>query len=512
MGKNMSGSMFDIAVVGGGVNGCGIARDAAGRGLSVLLLERGDLAGGTSSASTKLIHGGLRYLEHYEFSLVRAALREREVLLSMAPHIVRPMRFVLPHHRGLRAQWLIRAGLFLYDRLGGRNILPASRKLDLRSSAIGAPLKASFKHAFEYSDCWVDDARLVVLNAKDAATRGADIRVRTEMIGATPAGDHWRVTLRDTTTGAEEVAPARVLVNAAGPWVSEVTAGLTSSSVTSARLRLVKGSHIVVPKLFEHDRAYIFQHADQRVVFAIPYERDFTLIGTTDIDYAGDAAEATISDEEVSYLCDAVSTYFADPIRPNDVVWSFSIVRPLHDDGEASAREVTRDYHLTLDAPEGGPAALNVFGGKITTYRHLAEEALAMLAHRLPTSGAAWTNGAHLPGGDFPVAEFEALAEKLATDYPALETALVRRLARAYGTQAYDVLGEVESIEDLGRDFGAGLYQREVEYLVREEWAMTAEDIVWRRSKCGLHMTPAQIAVLQTWLAANRSILAASAA
>lgn len=507
--------MYDIVVIGGGVNGCGIARDAAGRGLSVLLAERDDLASGTSSASTKLIHGGLRYLEHCEFGLVRAALREREVLLAMAPHIVRPMRFVLPYHRGLRSRWLIRAGLFLYDRLGGRKILPASRKLDLRGSAIGAPLKANFTSAFEYSDCWVDDARLVVLNAMDAAARGADIRTRTAVVAATPESAHWAVRLRHTATGREETVQAHVLVNAAGPWAGEVAADLTADTPqagSSARLRLVKGSHIVVPSLFTHDRAYIFQHADKRVVFAIPFERDFTLIGTTDVDYTGDPGTAAISDEETRYLCDAVGKYFKAPVRPADVVWRYSGVRPLHDAGGASAHEVTRDYHLSLDLPAGGPALLHVFGGKITTYRHLAEEALAMLGSRLPNAGAAWTGGSALPGGNFPVGGNEALAAELAQDHPALGTELAERLSRAYGTLAEDVVSDVHCRDDLGADFGAGLHQCEVEYLVREEWAVTAEDIVWRRSKLGLHMTVEQIADLEAWLTTNRSRVAASAA
>jgi len=507
----MGGDVYDIAVIGGGINGCGIARDAAGRGLSVLLAEKHDLASGTSSASTKLIHGGLRYLEHYEFGLVRRALREREVLLAMAPHIVWPMRFVLPHHRGLRSALFIRLGLYLYDHLGGRKILPPSRRLDLRRSAIGRPLKESFVRAFEYSDCWVDDARLVMLNAKDAAARGARISVRTEIVGATPEHDHWIVRLRHAMTGKEEAAKARVLINAAGPWASGV-ASMLPQSKSPARLRLVKGSHIVVPKLFEHDRAYTFQNADKRIVFAIPFEREFTLIGTTDVDYEGDPGAVCISDQEIEYLCGAVSDYLVKPVRRDDVVWSFSGVRPLYGNGGGSAHEATRDYHLTLDASPGTPALLHVFGGKITTYRQLAEDALDTLKSWLPPNGDTWTCGATLPGGDFRVEDFDALAHKLELDHPVLGSALAHRLTRAYGTLAPDIVYGVNSLDDLGVDFGGGLYQREVEYLVQEEWAMTADDIVWRRSKLGLGMDPSQIAHLQSWLTSNSIISSASAA
>jgi glycerol-3-phosphate dehydrogenase len=500
------GEPYDIAVIGGGVNGCGIARDAAGRGLSVFLAERDDLAGGTSSASTKLIHGGLRYLEHYEFSLVRESLIEREVLLSMAPHIIWPLRFVLPHQQGLRPAWLIRLGLFLYDHLGGRKILPASRSVDLRQDAAGDPLKPEFKKGFEYSDCWVLDTRLVVLNAIDAARRGADIRVRTEVLGATRKGDHWEIEIEDKTTDGRETVTARMLVNAAGPWISDVVSQRIAVS-SDSRTRLVKGSHIVVPRLFDHDRAYIFQNADQRIIFAIPYEGDFTLIGTTDVDFKGDPAGATASQDEISYLCAAASEYFINPIAPADVVWSYSGVRPLYDDGASAAQEATRDYVLELDAAMGEPPLLNIFGGKITTYRRLAEDALRKLSAWMPGAGDPWTRGATLPGGDFAVGGFEALVADLTAVCSGTDPSLVRRLARAYGTDARDILAA-----DPGIHFGAGLWQSEVEYLVRREWAMTADDILWRRTKLGLRLTDGETGHLKKWLEDNRTAVTGSAA
>jgi glycerol-3-phosphate dehydrogenase len=496
--------MYDLAIIGGGVNGCGIARDAAGRGLSVLLAEKSDLASGTSSASTKLIHGGLRYLEHYEFRLVRESLKEREVLLAMAPHIIRPLRFVLPHHRALRPAFLIRLGLFLYDHLGGRKILPASRAVDLTRAPAGKPLKPEFKRAFEYSDCWVDDARLVVLNAADARARGADIRVRTEVVSARRAKDHWEIALKDLASGRRETIQARALVNAAGAWVADVIASRIGANATSS-VRLVKGSHIVVPRLFEHDSAYIFQNADERVVFAIPYEQDFTLIGTTDVDFTGDPARVEISGAETEYLCRAVNEYFTASIAPSDVVWSYAGVRPLYDEGEVAAQKATRDFVLELDEPADGPALLNVFGGKITTYRHLAEEALKKLSGRFPQVGPPWTRGSALPGGDMAWNGREQLARELEQTYPWLGMPAARRLARTYGTIARDILGGASQVEALGTHFGGGLYQREVEHLVRNEWAVTAEDIVWRRTKLGLRMSRAEIGRLSDWLQANRA-------
>ena len=491
--------MFDIAVIGGGVNGCGVARDAAGRGLSVLLAERDDLGSGTSSASTKLIHGGLRYLEHYEFRLVREALKEREVLLRSAPHIIWPMRFVLPHLKGLRPWWLIRLGLFLYDHLGGREILPSSRGLDLRHDPAGRLLKGDLKTGFEYSDCWVEDSRLVVLNARDAADRGAVVRPRTEVLSAKRNGNHWSLVLQDRVTGRNEVAKARILVNAAGPWVAEVI-GQRLHFNSAARVRLVKGSHIVTRRLFDHDRAYIFQNPDRRIIFAIPYERDFTLIGTTDIDYHGNPAEVAISPDEIDYLCKAISEYFVKPVTPDDVVWSFSGVRPLYDDGKTAAQEATRDFVLELEAEGGAPPLLSIFGGKITTYRRLAEEVLERLSPWLAGAGAPWTRDAHLPGGDFPVAQFEDLVGRLQADCPSLDAALARRYLRAYGTLAWSLVEGVRTSEDLGEDFGGSLYQREIDYLAAREWAMTADDALWRRSKLGLRLTAEERARVESFM------------
>ncbi|MGE0768759.1 MAG: glycerol-3-phosphate dehydrogenase [Hyphomicrobiaceae bacterium] len=493
--------MFDLAVIGGGVNGCGIARDAAGRGLSVLLVEKGDLAGGTSSASTKLIHGGLRYLEHYEFRLVSEALSEREVLWSIAPHIVRPLRFVLPHHRALRPVWMIRLGLALYDHLGGRRLLPKSRSLDLTRDPAGRPLRREFRRGFEYSDCWVDDARLVVLNAIDAARRGADIRVGTKMTGAASDGSGWRLTLKEEGSERTTTEFARVLVNATGPWVESVlTAGLRRN--TRAHVRLVKGSHIVVPSLFEHSRAYIFQNADGRIVFAIPYEQDFTLIGTTDVEFSGDPAAVSIDKSEVDYLCEAVSGYFARPVDPTDVVWQYSGVRPLYDDGDA-AQAVTRDFVLELDADERAPL-LSVFGGKLTTYRRLAEAALGKLEPWLDGAGPPWTRDAHLPGGDFPVAGFDELIAALSRSWDFISAPLLRRLVAAYGTRTAELLAGCTQMSDLGAHFGGGLHAREVQWLMDEEWARTADDVLWRRSKLGLRLAPAEQAALGDWMAKHQ--------
>ena len=491
--------IFDLAVIGGGINGCGIARDAAGRGLSVVLLEQGDLAGATSSASTKLIHGGLRYLERYEFRLVRESLAEREVLLRAAPHIAWPLRFVLPHHKGLRPWPLIRLGLFIYDHLGGRRILPPTRTLDLRGDPAGAPLQARYRRAFEYSDCWVDDARLVVLNARDAADRSADIRTRTRCIHARREHGMWRLTL----DGAGEIA-ARVLVNAGGPWVSHIL-GSVVGATAPMRVRMVKGSHIVVPRLFAHDRCYIFQNADGRVCFAIPYEGDFTLIGTTDEDYAGDPAAVAITAEEEAYLCAAVNDYFQAPVSRSDIVWRYSGVRPLRDDGTSAAQEATRDYVLELDAPDGEPPLLSVFGGKITTYRRLAEAALARLAPFFSRLGPAWTADAALPGGDIPWNAAAALARDLRARYEFLSEATAARLTRCYGTRAAAMLGDARGPADLGRDFGHSLTEREVAWLIEQEWARSAEDILWRRSKLGLRLSRQQAAGLEAWLSSKRN-------
>ena len=491
--------MYDIAIIGGGVNGCGIARDAAGRGLSVLLVEKDDLASGTSAASTKLIHGGLRYLENYEFGLVRESLKEREVLWAMAPHIIWPLRFVLPHHRGLRPAFIIRLGLFLYDHIGGRKLLPGTRSLDLRADPAGKILKSQFKRAFEYSDCWVQDARLVVLNAMDAANRGADVRVRTEMRSARRDGDHWTIELTDRLAGRDETVQARIVVNAAGPWVGQVLTNRLGRN-TKSSVRLVKGSHIVVPRIFDHDRAYIFQNADRRIIFAIPYEQDFTLIGTTDVDFTGDPTDVQIDDNEVNYLCRAVSEYLAKPVRPDDVVWTYSGVRPLYDDGGSSAQKVTRDFVLELDTADQTAPLLSVFGGKVTTYRHLAEEALKKLKPWMEKAGAPWTRGATLPGGDFSVTGFDACLAGIVAKYPNLPEKLLYRLARNYGTRTNEILGDAQSLADLGRHFGADLYESEVSYLMRHEWARAADDILWRRSKLGLRLTRGEREALEAWL------------
>lgn len=492
----MQDTTYDLVIIGGGINGCGIARDAAGRGLKVALFEQGDLAGATSSASTKLVHGGLRYLEHYKFRLVREALIEREVILRNAPHIVWPMRFVLPHHKGLRPAWLLRLGLFLYDNLGGRKILPGTRTLDLRSDAAGKPLKPLYGKAFEYSDGWVEDSRLVVLNAMDAAARGARIETRAKVVKAAREGADWKVDFA-TTTGHGSVR-AKVLVNAAGPWVGTVLEGIIHASARE-RVRMVQGSHIVVRRLYDHDRAYFFQNADNRIIFAIPYERDFTLIGTTDQDYQGDPAKVAISQDEVTYLCSAASEYFTAPIVPADVVWTYSGVRPLYDDGASAAQEATRDYVLTLDGEDGQPALLNVFGGKITTYRKLAEAALARLSGHLSMQ-ASWTHDAPLPGGDFAHDGFEALVVSLARQMPFVDAVTVRRWVRAYGTRAREMVGTVTNEEGLGQHFGSGLYAVEVGYLMSREWALTAADVLWRRSKLGLRLTASEAAVLDEWM------------
>ena len=498
--------IFDLAIIGGGINGCGIARDAAGRGNSVVLCEMKDLASGTSSWSTKLIHGGLRYLEYYEFRLVREALIEREILWKIAPHIIRPLRFVLPHHAGLRPSWLLRLGLFLYDHIGGRKLLPATRSLDLAHDEVGKPLiPGRFTRGFEYSDCFVDDARLVALTARDAADRGADIRTRSRVVDIRQTDGIWQVTVQNMIDGKTSIIRARALVNAAGPWVENVLSSSAGKN-TKAKVRLVQGSHIVVPKLYDHDRAYIFQNADGRIVFAIPYQGDFTLIGTTDRDYSGDPADVKATDEEIAYLCEAVGGYLAKTVKPSDVVWTYSGVRPLYDDGASEAKAATRDYVFELDKQNGAPL-LSIYGGKITTFRRLAEEAIERLAPWLKGDRAkeGWTAQASLPGGDFDVQGFAALAEKLQRNYPFLSSAHAQRLAHAYGTRATILLGNAKSMADLGFDFGATLTESEVKYLIAHEWAVSAEDIVWRRSKLGLRLSHDQVAALDDWLVSHRA-------
>jgi glycerol-3-phosphate dehydrogenase len=484
---------FDLAVIGGGVNGAGIARDGAGRGARVLLLEAGDLAGRTSSASTKLIHGGLRYLEHFEFALVREALGERERLWRIAPHIVRPMRFVLPHVEGLRPVWMLRLGLWLYDHIGGRKLLPKTRTVKLARHPAGVPLKDHHAVGFEYSDCWVDDARLVVLNALDAAERGATVVTRTPMTSARREGGAWLI---ETPVGKFQ---ARAMVNAGGPAVLEVLAALGEPA--DHAIRLVRGSHIVVRRLFDHAFAYFFQLPDGRIFFAIPYERDFTLIGTTDAEHRGPLDDVRASEEEIEYLCQGVNRYFQQAISPADVVWTYAGVRPLVDDQSGKPEAATRGYRLDLsDEGEGAPL-LSVYGGKITTYRHLAEEAVDMLAPRMPAlAGRAWTASQSLPGGDFAVGGIEDLAPGLKADYPFLDEFETLRIAHSYGTRARIWLGKAKERGDLGRDFGHGLSQAEVDYLRDHEWAQTADDVLWRRSKLGLRLAPAQARALDDYL------------
>jgi glycerol-3-phosphate dehydrogenase len=502
--QSVTNARYDIAIVGGGVNGCGIARDAAGRGLSVYLCEQGDLAGATSSASTKLLHGGLRYLEFYEFRLVREALQEREVVWRMAPHIVWPLRFVLPDAGKTRSRWVLRLGLFLYDHLGGRQTLPGTRTLDLARDPAGAPLKPELRtSAFEYSDCWIDDARLVALNARDAADRGAVIETRTRATAAERRSDHWLLTTQDKRTGVKKTVKAGILVNAAGPWAAQVLNTMTGAP--AGGVRLVQGSHIVVPRLFTHDRCYILQNPDKRIVFAIPYEDDFTLIGTTDLDYRGDPAEVSASAAEVEYLCDAASRYFAKTVKPSDVVWTYSGVRPLYDDGASEARAATRDYVLELEEAGGAPL-LSVFGGKITTYRRLSEHALEKLSPHVSADSrrlAGWTGSVPLPGGEFTALGFEALVASLARRFPWLDAKVVRRLTRSYGTRAWRILEGARDRAALGADFGAGLSEAEVRYLMAEEFAVEVEDVIWRRSKLGLRLSPAQVKTLSDFMKAQ---------
>ena len=479
---------FDVLVVGGGINGVGIARDAVGRGLKVCLCERDDLAAHTSSASTKLIHGGLRYLEQYEFRLVGKALAEREVLLRLAPHIIWPLRFVLPHQPHLRPAWLIRSGLFLYDHLGGgKRTLEGSRRLSLRTHAVGAPLRDELTTGFAYSDAWVQDARLVVLNAMDAAQRGAGIHTRTRCVSARREADHWVAEL-ESAQGQRFNVEARMLVNAAGPWAVNFLDEVAGVKHEYA-LRLVKGSHIVVPKLFDHDHAYIFQQPDRRIVFAIPYERDFTLIGTTDMEYHADPASPRINADEVGYLCEAVNRYFKQAITPADVVWTYSGVRPLLEDEEDNASEVSRDYQLEVDA-RGAPL-LSVFGGKLTTYRKLAEQAVDKLVVQLGRKASAWTaDGAPLPGGERR--DFGALLAEVRAARPWLPADMAWRLVRNYGTRVEAILGDAAALAELGEHFGADLYMAEVDYLRHHEWVVDAQDLLWRRSKLGLRLTPVQ--------------------
>ena len=517
----MTKKPFDIFIIGGGINGCGIARDAAGRGLSVALAEMNDLASGTSSTSTKLFHGGLRYLEFFEFRLVREALKEREVLLSAMPHIAWPMRFVLPFHKdmrfdsetptsrllslfmpwmkGRRPAWLIRFGLFLYDHLGGRKYLPATATLDLTTAPEGVPLQDQFKQAYEYSDCWVQDARLVVLNARDAAERGAKIMTRSKVISARKENGLWRIEVE--TADGPQVFTAKILINAGGPWVSDVLRQ-TLKSNNPGKIRLVRGSHIVVPKLHDHDKAYFFQGTDGRIIFAIPYEQEFTLIGTTEAAHDDPSEPPVCSDEERDYLINFASQYFKATITAEDVVWTYSGVRPLYEDGAKSATAATREYVLTLEA-EAGPPLLNIFGGKITTYRKLAEAALEKLAPHLPKASDVWTAGAPLPGGDFPIDGFDTLVAQIHTKYPFLSEPWSTRLARLYGTEAFALLGDAETADDLGQHFGATITARELDWAREKEWVQTAEDFLWRRGKLGLRVSAHQVEQIEKYLNSN---------
>ncbi|MCX7176869.1 MAG: glycerol-3-phosphate dehydrogenase [Proteobacteria bacterium] len=493
-------SIYDLLVVGGGINGAGIARDAAGRGLSVLLCEKDDIGSHTSSASTKLIHGGLRYLEHYEFHLVRKALQEREVLIHAAPHIIWPLRFIMPHDAHLRPAWMIRIGLFLYDNLARRELLPGSNSVDLKTHPAGAPLDRHFRRGFEYSDGWVQDARLVLLNAIDAQRRGAEVRLHTRCVAARREEGNWKVQLTDDTGETVEVA-ARILVNAAGPWVGQFLDDAVRIGAKRS-VRLVKGSHIVVPRQFDHDYAYIFQNPDKRIIFAIPFEDDYTLIGTTDMEYHGDPDRVSIADDEIAYLCEMANRYFKHHIAPADVVWSYSGVRPLLDDETGDPSEVTRDYSLELDT-HGSPL-LSVFGGKLTTFRRLAEEAVDRLQPLLGQRIAPWTAAAVLPGGDLPGGSLVEYQARLTVAHPWLPASLARRWARTYGTRSAEIIGDAAALADLGQEVLPALYAREIDYLVREEWATSSDDILWRRTKLGLRFSKAEAARLDRWLVDHR--------
>ncbi|MGO1500740.1 MAG: glycerol-3-phosphate dehydrogenase [Marinobacter sp.] len=490
----MEQEQYDVVVVGGGVNGTGIAMDAAGRGLKVLLCEMNDLASATSSSSSKLIHGGLRYLEHYEFRLVQKALAERESLLKNSPHIMWPMRFRLPHRPHLRPAWMIRAGLFLYDHLAKREVLPGSRSIRFDESG---PLKPDIVKGFEYSDGWVDDARLVVLTARKAQQFGAKIMTRTKCTHAERGGKDWQVTLRDTISEGEKIVSAKAIVNASGPWVSKLF-GETLSMPAPKTIRMVKGSHIVVPRLNQDQEAYILQNEDERIVFVIPYEDEFSLVGTTDIEYQGDPKKAEISPEETDYLLDIVNSYFARQLKASDVVWSYSGVRPLMDGEEENAQKASRDYSFEVDQEKGKAPLISVFGGKITTYRKLAEAATDKLCHFFSEASGRWTKTAILPGGDFD--NQTNLALTLKQRFPWLPDPVLNRYVRTYGTTSLDILRGCTSINELGDHFAGTLYEREIQHLVKNEWAMTSEDILWRRTKQGLYASAGDVETLDLYL------------
>lgn len=507
-GRPVEEPVYDLLIVGGGVNGAGIARDAAGRGLSVLLVEQDDLASYTSSSSTKLIHGGLRYLEYYEFRLVREALIERERLLNMAPHIMWPLRFVLPQSLSPRPAWIVRLGLFLYDHLGGRKQLPGTETIDLDTSPCGLGLKPQKGRrkgrAFVYSDGWVEDSRLVVLNAMDAAARGARIETRTRMTDAVTENGGWLATLETKASETRQVR-AKMLVNAAGPWV-EAVLNRIGRAKNDRGVRLVKGSHMVLPRLYDGDHAFMLQNPDRRIVFAIPYEGEFTLVGTTDEPWTQQPGKAEISQGEIDYLCETVNRYFERQVAPSDIIWSYAGIRPLYDDYAANASAVTRDYVIDFEkGAEARAPLLSIFGGKITTYRKLAEHVMQHVAEIFPQAGTPWTAGATLPGGDLPDKDFARFVADLCARWPGMPETLLRRLARAYGTSAADILGQARTPADLGQDFGGGLHAAEIDYLVASEWARSAEDILYRRSKLGLHVAPEAQGAIDAYLESRRT-------
>ena len=507
----MAEDTFDLLIVGGGINGAGIARDAAGRGLRVMLVEQAGLARFTSSASTKLVHGGLRYLEYLHFRLVREALLERERLLAIAPHLVRRMRFVLPYEPDRRPAWMVRLGLFFYDHLVRNSTLQRSSNVRFATSPLGRPLRTTLRRGFAYSDCTVDDSRLVVLNAMDAAERGAVVRVGHRLTGAVREGGRWQATVENQASRQVFMVSARAIANAAGPWVAEVLTQRLAGSSQYA-VRLIKGSHIVVRRLYEGDHAYVLQHPDRRIVFVIPYQNDFTLIGTTDIPWQGEPGPMSIAAEEVQYLCQTVNAYFGRQIAPADVAWSYSGVRPLFDDDASDASAVTRDYVLDIEAPPGEAPVLSVFGGKITTYRRLAEHALKKLEPYLGPIPAPWTGTTPLPGGDIPNGDMESFVDDVQDRWPFLGTPQAWRLARAYGTRISRLLGDIESCRDMGEDFGGGLTRMEVDFLMSEEWATSVEDLYWRHTKAGLYASPADERRLAAYLKSKSGAAKAQAA
>lgn len=488
---------YDLFIIGGGINGCGLARDAAGRGFKVGLAEMNDLASGTSSASTKLIHGGLRYLEHYEFRLVREALKEREILWRIAPHIVRPLRFILPYHKKMRPAWILRFGLFIYDYLGNWNQKLWRSKTVNFSKNFSSTLKEEYHKGFEYSDARVDDARLVIANARDAEKWGADIKVRTEVLSLKREEKKWLIILRDQLSGREYCVKASYVANMTGPWINHILADVLDCK-EHPPVRLVKGSHILVPKLYAHNRAYIFQNGDGRIIFSIPYQEEFTLLGTTDCDYQGNPADVHITDTEIEYICTAASEYFTQPVLRNKIVWTYSGIRPLYDDGASKAQEITRDYVLQEMGTESMPRILNLYGGKITTYRKLAEDAMKFVEKALGKKGSPWTANSALPGGDFPYNRLDTVENKIALLIPGLDAFTYRRLARSYGSEALLIFANGKA--DRGKNFGHGLYEVEVKWLMEKEWAKTCEDVLWRRSKLGLLFNKEEVDALSAYM------------